>query len=56
MEKIGENKKVLTFFKNKMENNEFKKVCIKNATCYYFDNLIKLEDSNTNNILTDKST
>ena len=25
----------------KMENNEFKKVCIKNRTCYYFDEIIK---------------
>ena len=27
-----------------MENNEFKKVRIKNRTCYYFDDIIKLED------------
>ena len=27
-----------------MENNEFLKVCVKNATCYYFDGIIKLED------------
>ena len=27
-----------------MENNEFKKVRIKNHTCYYFDDIIKLED------------
>ena len=26
-----------------MENNELKKVCIKNRTCYYFDDIIKLE-------------
>ena len=26
-----------------MENNEFLKVCVKNATCYYFDGIIKLE-------------
>ena len=25
-----------------MENNEFKKVCIKNHMCYYFDNLSSL--------------
>ena len=30
-----------------MENNEFKKVCIKNHTCYYFNDIIKLEDNNT---------
>ena len=28
----------------KMENNEFKKVCIKNCRCYYFDDTIKFED------------
>ena len=33
-----------------MENNEFKKVCIKNCTCYYFDGIIKLKD----NILIDE--
>ena len=26
-----------------MENNEFKLVCIKNRTCYYFDDIIKLQ-------------
>ena len=37
-----------------MENNEFKKVCIKNLTCYYFDDIIKLEDFDIDNILIDK--
>ena len=27
-----------------MENNEIKKVHIKNRMCYYFDDIIKLED------------
>ena len=27
-----------------MENKEFKKVCIKNRMCYYFDDIIKFED------------
>ena len=27
-----------------MQNNELKKVRIKNRTCYYFDDIIKLED------------
>ena len=27
-----------------MENNEFKEVCIKIRSCYYFDDMIKLED------------
>ena len=37
---IMQNKKV----QYKMENNESKKVRIKNRTCYYFGDLIKLED------------
>ena len=27
-----------------MEKNEFKKFRIRNRTCYYFDNMIKIED------------
>ena len=34
-----------------MENNEFKKVCIKN---YYFDNIIKLEEFDLDSILIDE--
>ena len=37
-----------------MENNELKKVCIKNLTCYYFDDIIKLEYFNLDNILIDE--
>ena len=37
-----------------MENNGFKNVCVKNRTCYYFDELIKLEDFEIDNILIDK--
>ena len=37
-----------------MGNNEFKKVPIKNWTCYYFDDIIKLEDFDLDNILIDK--
>ena len=37
-----------------MENNEVKKVPIKNRTCYYFDDIIKLEDFDLDNILIDK--
>ena len=37
-----------------MENNEFKKVRIKNRTCYYFDDFIKLEDFDHDNILIDE--
>ena len=37
-----------------MENNEFEQVRIKNPTCYFFDDIIKLEDFDFDNILTDK--
>ena len=37
-----------------MENNEIKKVRIKNCTCYYFDDTIKLEDFDPDNILIDE--
>ena len=36
-----------------MDNNEFEKVRIKNRTCCYFDNIIKLEDFDIDNILID---
>ena len=35
----------------KMENNELKKVCVKNRMCYYFDDIIKLGDFDLDNIL-----
>ena len=34
-----------------MENNEFKTIRIKNHTCYYFDDMIKLKDIDFDNIL-----
>ena len=34
-----------------MENNELKKVHIKNRSCYYFDDIIKFEDFDLDNIL-----
>ena len=37
-----------------MENDEFKKVRIKNRTCYYFDDIIKFEDFGFSKILIDK--
>ena len=37
-----------------MENNEFYKVRIKNRTCYYFNDVIKLEDFDFDNVLIDK--
>ena len=37
-----------------MENNELKKVRIKNRTCYDFDNIIEIEDFKFDNILLDE--
>ena len=37
-----------------MENNEFRKVDIKNRTCYSFDDIIKLEDFGFDNIFLDE--
>ena len=38
----------------KIKNHEFKKVYIKNRTCYYFDDIIKFEDFDFDNILIDE--
>ena len=46
-----QNKKV----EYKMENNKLKKVCINNSMCYYYDYIIKLENSDLDNIAIDKS-
>ena len=35
----------------KMESNKLKKVCIKNRMSYYFDDIIKSEDFDLDNIL-----
>ena len=37
-----------------MENNKFLKVCIKKSTCYFFDNIIELEDFDLDNFLIDE--
>ena len=37
-----------------MENNEFRQVFVKNCTCYYFNDMIKLEDFDIDNILIDE--
>ena len=37
-----------------MENDEFKKVCIENRTCFYFDDIIKLVDFDIEKILIDE--
>ena len=35
-------------------NDELKEIDIKNRTCYYFDDIIKIEDFNLDTILTDE--
>ena len=47
---IMQNKKV----QYKMENNELKNICIKNLSHHYFDDRIKLEDFDLDNILIDE--
>ena len=37
-----------------MENSEFKKVRFENWTYYYFDDIVKLEDFDLDNILIDE--
>ena len=37
-----------------MKNNELKRAFLKNCTCYYFDDIIKLEDFDVDNILIDQ--
>ena len=54
MQKIGQNKKALIYYQYKMENNKFKRVRIKNRTCYYFDEINELEDFDIDNILIDE--
>ena len=35
-------------------NNELKEIDIKNCTCYYFDDIIKIEDFDISDILIDQ--
>ena len=37
-----------------MENDEFQKVCIKSRTCYYFEDTVKLQCFDIDNILIDE--
>ena len=37
-----------------MENNELRKARIKNSMCYYFDDIVKLENFNLDNISVDE--
>ena len=39
-----------------MENTKLKKVTIKNRTCYDFDDIVKIEDFEFDNILLDDKT
>ena len=48
-------KKYLCTNNIKIENNKFKTVCVKNRTCYYFDDIIKFKDFDYNNILIDEN-
>ena len=34
--------------------NELKEIDIKNCTCYYFDDIVKIENLNLDNILMDE--
>ena len=38
----------------KLENNDLKKLSIKNCTCFHFDDIIKSEDFDSDNILLDE--
>ena len=35
-------------------NNKLKEINIKNCMCYYFDDIIRIDDSNFDNILTNE--
>ena len=37
-----------------MKNSEFENVLFKNRTCYYFDDIMKFEDSDLDNFLVDE--
>ena len=37
-----------------MESNKLKEIDIKNPTCYYFEDLIKIEDFDFDNIIIDE--
>ena len=39
---------------NMDSKDELKEICIKNRTCYYFDDIIKIEDFDLDNILIDE--
>ena len=37
-----------------MENNELEKIDMKNRTCYYFDDIMKIKDFEFNNVSSDE--
>ena len=51
MQNIHQNKKYCRINKVRMENDELKKVSTKNCACYYFDDIIDIEDFDFGNIL-----
>ena len=54
MQNIDQKKKTLMHQQYQMENNEFKKIRINNCKCYCFDDIIKLEDFDIDDILIDE--
>ena len=49
-----QNEKALMHQQLKMKNSTLKKVCTKNRTCYYCNDIIKLEDFDLGNIFIDE--
>ena len=45
---------MLIHLQNKMENNKFQKVTIKNRMYFYYDDIIKVEDFNLSTFLLDE--
>ena len=47
---------MLTIYSKKIEiNDKLKEFSIKNGTCYYFDDIIKIKDFDLDNILIDET-
>ena len=45
---------LIIYYENIESTNELKEIDIKNHTCYYLDDIIKIEDFDINNILIDE--
>ena len=54
MQNIGKKKQYWCTNNIKMKNNELNKVRINNRICYYFDDIVKFEDFNFDNVLIDE--